>query len=79
MVATPNTHFHVERRRRDASSPNLPGVAVAPHLRRESDLVRARLQRWIELADSALGRLKRRSGAGTHSTNGKSAAGNSAR
>ena len=79
MVVTPNKQFHVERRRRDVVSQNLLSVATVSQLRRESDLVRARLQRWIELADAALGRLKPRSGSRTHSTLGKSAAGNSAR
>jgi len=49
----------IERRRRNKLQEMLPtpGGATTP-LRRESDRVKARLQRWIDLADKALGRSR---------------------
>ena len=52
------TTSHIERRRRDASLRPLTRPDGMPLLRRESDMVRARLQHWIELADTALGRRR---------------------
>jgi hypothetical protein len=51
----------LERRRRDSSSHRLPGIPSQQELsymRREGDLIRMRSQRWIDLADTALGRRK---------------------
>jgi len=50
----------LERRRRDSSSHRLPGIPAQHELsyRREGDLIRMRTQRWIALADTALGRRK---------------------
>lgn len=49
----------IERRRRNNLWEGMMGAlnhSEAPPMRRESDLVRSRMQRWIELADRALGR-----------------------
>ncbi|HKW19312.1 MAG TPA: hypothetical protein VJO35_17520 [Terriglobales bacterium] len=54
-----NPKIPVERRRRSGLLHDVMRFtrASAPTpLRRESDQVRARMQRWIELADRALGR-----------------------
>jgi len=51
----------LERRRRDSSSYRLPGIPSEnelSYMRREGDLIRTRSQRWIDLADTALGRRK---------------------
>ena len=51
----------LERRRRDSSSYRLPGIPSQhelSYMRREGDLIRMRSQRWIDLADTALGRRK---------------------
>jgi hypothetical protein len=44
----------IERRRRHDAAEESATKPVVP-LRRESDQVKARLQRWIDLADRALG------------------------
>jgi hypothetical protein len=51
----------LERRRRDSSSYRLPGIPSQyelSYMRREGDFARMRSQRWIDLADTALGRRK---------------------
>src|SRR6266567_788042 len=51
----------LERRRRDSSSYRLPGIPSQhelSYMRREGDFVRMRSQRWIDLADAALGHRK---------------------
>ena len=51
----------LERRRRNNLWEGMLGILTqsrtAP-MRRESDLARSRMQRWLELADSALGKKK---------------------
>jgi hypothetical protein len=62
VVMSSGSKFPIERRRRDSSSQQFAGDSVlrdTSHMRRESDLVKARLQRWVELADTALGRPHR--------------------
>lgn len=44
----------IERRRRNSAN-DQPGKKPPVPLRRESDQVKARLERWIDLADRALG------------------------
>ena len=54
-----NPKVPVERRRRVGLLQDVLRISKGEDqtpLRRESDQVRARLQRWIELADKALGR-----------------------
>jgi hypothetical protein len=53
-VVMDNPKFPVERRRRDSVGQGLPGAPGPPHVRREGDLTRIRLQHWVELADRAL-------------------------
>lgn len=58
-IVSSNPKVPVERRRRVSLLQDVlrisKGESQTP-LRRESDQVRARLQRWIELADRALGK-----------------------
>ena len=55
----------LERRRRNNLWEGMLGILThsrtAP-MRRESDLARSRMQRWVELADSALGKSRTDSG-----------------
>lgn len=55
----------LERRRRNNLWEGMLGILThstnAP-MRRESDLIRSRMQRWVELADSALGKRRTESG-----------------
>ena len=54
-----NAKVPLERRRRNNLWQDMLGIfknSKAGQARRESDLVRARLQRWVELADKALGK-----------------------
>ena len=56
----------LERRRRNNLWEGMLGILTHSRtvpMRRESDMIRSRMQRWIELADSALG--KRRTGGGS--------------
>jgi hypothetical protein len=53
-VVMDNPKFPIERRRRDGVGQGLPGVPGPPHVRREGDQTRIRLQHWVELADAAL-------------------------
>ena len=74
MATSPK--FPIERRRRHNPAQNpqeLTQQSAVPPMRRESDVVRARLQRWIELADRALGLTKRngRNGDKSHHVNPK--------
>jgi hypothetical protein len=51
----------LERRRRNTLWEGMLGILTSsrtPPMRRESDLVRSRMQRWVELADSALGKRR---------------------
>jgi len=64
------TKFPIERRRRDTlhdiiAHPVLPEAAP---MRRESDQMRARLQRWVQLADAALGRGRGHGNSHKHSS-----------
>ena len=53
----------LERRRRNNLWEGMLGILThsrtAP-MRRESDMIRSRMQRWVELADSALGKRRTR-------------------
>ena len=54
-----NAKVPLERRRRNNLWQDMLGIfknSKAGQARRESDLVKARLQRWVELADKALGK-----------------------
>jgi hypothetical protein len=55
----------LERRRRNNLWEGMLGILThsrtAP-MRRESDMIRSRMQRWVELADSALGKRRTDSG-----------------
>jgi hypothetical protein len=54
-----NAKVPLERRRRNNLWQDMLGVfknSQDGKARRESDLVKARLQRWVELADKALGK-----------------------
>ena len=54
-----NAKVPLERRRRNNLWQDMLGIfknSQAGQARRESDLVKARLQRWVELADKALGK-----------------------
>lgn len=57
----------VERRRRNNLWEGMLGILtnsrVTP-MRRESDMIRSRMQRWVELADRALGKSHAESGSG---------------
>jgi hypothetical protein len=57
----------VERRRRNNLWEGMLGILtnsrVTP-MRRESDMIRSRMQRWVELADRALGKSPVESGSG---------------
>ena len=58
-IVSSNPKVPVERRRRVGLLQGVLRISKGNNqtpLRRESDQVRARLQRWIELADRALGR-----------------------
>lgn len=49
----------LERRRRNNLWEGMLGILThseSPPMRRESDMIRSRMQRWVELADRALGR-----------------------
>ncbi len=56
----------LERRRRNNLWEGMLGILThsrtAP-MRRESDMIRSRMQRWVELADHALGKGRSASGA----------------
>jgi hypothetical protein len=55
----------LERRRRNNLWEGMLGILThsrTPPMRRESDLVRSRMQRWVELADRALGKSRAESG-----------------
>jgi len=60
-----NPKVPVERRRRNNLWEGMMGVfrhsRVLP-MRRESDVVRSRMQRWVELADRALGKSRTENG-----------------
>jgi hypothetical protein len=52
-----NPKVPLERRRRNNLWESMIGVfrnSRVPPMRRESDMVRSRMQRWVELADRAL-------------------------
>ena len=52
----------LERRRRNNLWEGMLGILThsrAVPMRRESDMIRSRMQRWVELADSALGKKRR--------------------
>lgn len=52
----------LERRRRNNLWEGMIGIlthARTAPMRRESDLIRSRMQRWVELADSVLGKSRR--------------------
>ncbi len=58
VVMNSGTKFPIERRRRESSYRYFAvdsALRDTNHTRRESDLIKARLQRWVELADTALG------------------------
>ena len=44
----------LERRRRTPLYPDAPDQPVAPFSKRESDLAKARIKKWLELADTTL-------------------------
>jgi hypothetical protein len=55
----------LERRRRNNLWEGMLGILTNPRtvpMRRESDLIRSRMQRWVELADRALGKSRTESG-----------------
>jgi hypothetical protein len=55
----------LERRRRNNLWEGMLGILThseSPPMRRESDMIRSRMQRWMELADSALGKRRTDSG-----------------
>jgi len=68
MFMSLETKVPLERRRRNNLWEGMLGVLThskpAP-MRRESDMIRSRMQRWVELADRALG--NGRSGTGAKS------------
>jgi hypothetical protein len=60
----------LERRRRNNLWEGMLGILTnsrPPLMRRESDMVRSRMQRWVELADRALGQRRSQDGAGRFS------------
>jgi len=70
VVMNSGTKFPIERRRRDVPQDIVrhPVLREAGPMRRESDQLKARLQRWVDLADAALGRAQRNSGSRKHSS-----------
>jgi hypothetical protein len=55
----------LERRRRNNLWEGMLGILTHSRtvpMRRESDMIRSRMQRWMELADSALGKRRADSG-----------------
>jgi len=55
----------LERRRRNNLWEGMLGILTHSRtvpMRRESDMIRSRMQRWMELADSALGKSRTDSG-----------------
>ena len=55
----------LERRRRNNLWEGMLGILTNSRttpMRRESDMIRSRMQRWVELADSALGKTRTNSG-----------------
>jgi hypothetical protein len=55
----------LERRRRNNLWEGMLGILTHSRtvpMRRESDMIRSRMQRWMELADSALGKRRTDSG-----------------
>lgn len=65
MIMASDLKVPLERRRRNNLWEGMLGILThsrtAP-MRRESDLIRSRMQRWVELADSALRKSQRESG-----------------
>ena len=61
MEVSPEPKVPLERRRRNNLWEGMLGILThsqtAP-MRRESDMIRSRMQRWVELADSALGKRR---------------------
>ena len=55
-MGAPAAKFPIERRRAKPPEVSIPALLQynRPHTRRESDLVRMRIQHWMDLADAAL-------------------------
>jgi hypothetical protein len=62
--------FPIERRRQDISQDIVahPVLRNIGPTRREGDQIRARLQRWVQLADAALGRAHAHPNSHKHSS-----------